>query len=304
MNQVRAAEALWRRRRPDLVVSLVPHYNRALKEALDLTWPGTPYVTVLTDIADHPPHFWIERMDQWVVCGSRRAVEQAREIGIREDRILRASGMILHPAFYAPLNIDRAAERVRLGLKPDLPTGLVLFGGEGSTEIVRIAQALNRADSGVQLILACGRNEAAAAGLRAIDRRIPMLIEGFTREIPLYMELSDFFIGKAGPGSISEALAKKLPVIVERNAKTMAHELYNTTWIEDQGVGIVIENFTRDIQAAVRELRAEENYAKYRERAAAMRNFAVFEIPGMLEGILEEGKASPWQPVMPARKSA
>ena len=36
--------------------------------------------------------------------------------------------------------------------------------------------------------------------------QIPMTVLGFTREIPLYMELSDFFIGKAGPGSISEAL--------------------------------------------------------------------------------------------------
>jgi hypothetical protein len=51
------------------------------------------------------------------------------------------------------------------------------------------------------------------------------------------MELSDFFIGKPGPGSISEALAKKLPVIVQRNAWTMAHELYNTRWVEELGAG-------------------------------------------------------------------
>ena len=31
------------------------------------------------------------------------------------------------------------AERVRRGLQPDLPTGLLLFGGEGSTEMVKIA---------------------------------------------------------------------------------------------------------------------------------------------------------------------
>ena len=30
---------------------------------------------MLTDIADYPPHFWIERQSQYVICGSRRAVQ-------------------------------------------------------------------------------------------------------------------------------------------------------------------------------------------------------------------------------------
>jgi hypothetical protein len=291
--QVKALEAYWRTQRPDLVVSLIPHYNRALKESLDLTWPDTPYVTLLTDIADYPPHFWIEQMDQWVICGSRKAAGQAREVGLPADRILLASGMILHPRFYAPLPIDRAAERIRLGLKPDVPVGLVLFGGEGCTEMARIARALNRTDSGVQLILICGKNRPLAGELRTMQHRIPMVVEGFTRDIPLYMELSDFFIGKPGPGSLSEALAKKLPVIVQRNAWTMAHELYNTEWIEELGAGIVIENFTREIGTAVKTLLAPGNYAGYRDRAAATRNLAVYEIPEMLSGILEAASVRP-----------
>jgi 1,2-diacylglycerol 3-beta-galactosyltransferase len=290
--QVKVLKAYWRSHRPDLVVSLIPHYNRALKEALDCSWPGTPYVTLLTDIADYPPHFWIEKMDQWVICGSRRAAEQALAIGLPENRVLRASGMILSPRFYAPLGIDRAAERVRRGLKPDVPIGLVLFGGEGSAEMPRIARALNRVDSGIQLILICGNNEAVANELRAMEHRIPMRVVGFTRDIPLYMEMSDFFIGKPGPGSISEALCKKLPVIVQRNAWTMAHEVYNTEWLEELGVGIIIENFTREIRAAVKTLLAPENHARYRERAAAINNRAVYEIPDMLSGIL--GEANEW----------
>jgi hypothetical protein len=285
--QVAVLQEYWRANRPDMVVSLIPHYNRALKEALDLAWPGTPYVTLLTDIADYPPHFWIEPMEQWLICGSDKATEQAREIGIPEARILRASGMILSPRFYEPLAIDRAAERQRRGLRPDLPTGLVLFGGEGSMEMLRIARALNRENAGVQLILICGKNDALAAELRGLDRRIPMFVEGFTREIPMYMELSDFMIGKPGPGSMSEALAKKLPVIVQRSPWTMAHERYNTEWIEQLGAGIVVKDFSRDLAGAVATLLEPNNYARYRSRAAANRNQAVFEIPEMLSNILE-----------------
>jgi 1,2-diacylglycerol 3-beta-galactosyltransferase len=240
----------------------------------------------MTDIADYPPHFWIEPIDQHVICGSERAAQQAAELGIPPERILRTSGMILHPRYYAPMNLDRGAERARLGLEPDRPTGLVLFGGEGSGEMLNVAQALNRPETGVQLILLCGRNEEGVQDLRALEHRIPMFIEGFTRDVPAYMEISDFFIGKPGPGCISEALAKHLPVIVQRNAWTMAHERYNTQWIEEQGVGIAVKSFTREIRAAVEHLLAPENYEGFRNRAAALQNRAVFEIPELLERIL------------------
>jgi Glycosyltransferase family 28 C-terminal domain/Monogalactosyldiacylglycerol (MGDG) synthase len=292
-SQVRVLAEYWKANRPDLVVSVIPHYNRSLKESLDRVWPGTPYVTILTDIADYPPHFWIERMDQWVICGSDKAVEQARRIGIRNDRIRQVSGMILNPAFYRPLNVDRAAERLRRGLQANVPTGLVLFGGEGSREMLRICRALDGTDQQLQLIMLCGKNEALAAQLRGMRLRIPMFVEGFTREIPLYMELSDFFIGKPGPGSISEALAKKLPVIVQRNLWTMAHERYNCEWVESLGAGIVVKSFARQLRGAIGKLLAPENYAAYRQRAASIHNRAVYEIPDILQEILGEVNGSP-----------
>jgi hypothetical protein len=79
-----------------------------------------------------------------------------------------------------------------------------------------------------------------------METRNPMLVEGFTSEIPYYMALSDFFIGKPGPGSISEALAMKLPVIVERNSWTMPQERYNAEWVLEKQVGIVLHSFPPD----------------------------------------------------------
>jgi 1,2-diacylglycerol 3-beta-galactosyltransferase len=113
-----------------------------------------------------------------------------------------------------------------------------------------------------------------------------MFIEGFTREVPFYMELADFFIGKPGPGSISEALAKRLPVIVQRNAWTLAHERYNADWVEEQGTGLVVKDFAAGIGAAVETLLQPENYVRFRERVAGGRNTAVFEIPDILDRIM------------------
>lgn len=290
--QVRVLERHWSESRPDLVVSLIPHYNRAFKEALDLACPGVPLVTILTDIADYPPHFWIEPQEQYVICGSGQAAAQALSLGLPEARILRVSGMILNPEFYAPLPLDRDAELARLGLRPGAPTALVTFGGQGSMDLVKVARTLNDSDLEVQLILLCGRHEAAARQVRGLAPRMPMFVEGFTDRVPHYMALADFFIGKAGPGSISEALAMRLPVIVERNVWTLAHERYNADWIQEHQVGIVVNSFSK-IAGAVRQLLQPERYERCRHRAAAMRNFAVFEIPELLDEILSRDFAAP-----------
>jgi len=282
---VRVLRDFWLQSRPDMAVSLVPNFNRALGLSLQAALPGTPLVTILTDIADYPPHFWIERQQQYLICGSDRAAQQARGLGHQDRFIFRASGMILNPRFYEPVSVDRRAERQRLGLDPELPTGLVLFGGEGSMAMLEIARRLQSAARPLQLILICGRNAKLASRLRAMPSRIPMFVEGFTREVPYYMRLADFFIGKPGPGSISEAIAMQLPMIVERNAWTLPQERYNTEWVREQQVGLVLRNF-RQIGRAVEELLQPETYSRMRANAAAQQNRAVFEIPDILETIL------------------
>lgn len=272
-------ERHWIETKPDLVVSLVPNFNRALFESLQKASPRTPYVTILTDFADFPPHFWMEKQAQFMICGTDRAVEQARGMGYENGRLFQASGMILRPNFYAPVNMDRAAERKKLGFDPARPVGLVLFGGHGSKAMREIARSLRD----TQLILICGKNAKLADKLRRMTGGAPRFVEGFTSEIPYYMRLADFFIGKPGPGSISEAIAMKLPVILERNIFTLPQERYNTEWVRERGVGIVLRNF-REIGGAVKEMLG--SLAEYRGRVEKIENRAVFEITDMLERIL------------------
>jgi 1,2-diacylglycerol 3-beta-galactosyltransferase len=274
-----------------MVVSLVPNFNRSLFLSLKKVCPAAPLVTVLTDLADYPPHFWIERQDQYLVCGSWKAEEQARAQGYTEDRIFRTSGMILHPRFYEPFQGDRAEERRRLGLDPDRITGLVMFGGEGAGVMQDIVERLDASPLDVQLILICGRNEALAARLRARSGRVKTFVEGFTTEIPYYMRLADFFVGKPGPGSISEALAMGLPVIVQSNAWTLPQERYNTAWVRETETGMVVHSF-REITEAVAQLTEPATLARYRANAGAVKNRAVFEIPEILEQILARPAAS------------
>lgn len=285
-KQVRMLKEFWAKHPTDLVVSIVPNFNRSLYQSAQAALPGVPMVTVLTDIADYPPHFWIEeKQDQYFICGSDKAVSQALAMGHPKEKVFRASGMILNPMFYEmkPLSAEeRAGARAKLGFDSGKPVGLVLFGGQGAAVMEEIARSLD----GRQLIAICGKNEILAQRLRAMQRSAPMFVEGFTSEMARYMQLADYFIGKPGPGSISEAAAMQLPIIVERNSWTLPQERYNAEWVTEQGVGIVLPNF-RGVAGAVDQMLEPATYARFRTALSKLDNRAVFEIPGILETILK-----------------
>jgi 1,2-diacylglycerol 3-beta-galactosyltransferase len=134
----------------------------------------------------------------------------------------------------------------------------------------------------VQLILMCGKNASLAEKLRARTHAARHFVEGFTSEIPYYMSLADFFIGKPGPGSISEAVTMKLPVIVQRNFLTLPQERYNADWVLERGVGQVVGSF-QGVREAVGVLLGSLD--EYRARVGKIENRAVFEILDILEKI-------------------
>jgi 1,2-diacylglycerol 3-beta-galactosyltransferase len=288
---VKALRAYWSQHPADLVLSVIPHFNREIGDSLrppatKTPTTKTPFVTLITDLADYPPHFWIERESEFIIAGTARARQQALTMGHAADHIFQTSGMILKPKFYEKTIVDRVAESKKLGLEPDCPTGIVLFGGHGSQVMIDITKKLNQAGSGVQLILICGHNQKLAAKLRELQTKKPIAVVGFAQNVEYYMALADFFIGKPGPGSISEALQFHLPVIVECNSKTLPQERYNAEWVTENGYGIVVPTFKK-IAPAVELLLQSSTFDQFRQKANEYSNRALHEVPAILEQCAE-----------------
>jgi 1,2-diacylglycerol 3-beta-galactosyltransferase len=281
-------ENYWRANPADLLVSVIPHFNRQICESWTKVYPERPFVTIITDLADFPPHFWIEPIqEQYVIAGTEKAAEQARAIGHDDSHVFQTSGMILRPDFYAEDNSDPVELRKQMGLQPDQATAMVLFGGHGSKVMLDITERLDAAGLPVQLILICGRNETLAAKLRSRQWKMSVHIIGFTKEVHRLMRAADFLIGKPGPGSIAEAMVRKLPVLIECNAWTMPQERYNAEWVKEKGVGIVLKSF-KDVASGVRQMLDPEAFAEFRKNVAAQNNRAIFEIPDILATLLGE----------------
>jgi 1,2-diacylglycerol 3-beta-galactosyltransferase len=295
---VNLLEKFWREKPADLLISLIPHFNRQICESWTKVYPGRPFVTIITDLADFPPRFWIEPLkDQYVIAGTEKAAEQARAMGHDDAHIFRASGMILRPDFYAEDNSDPMALRREMGLREGLATAIVLFGGHGSKVMFEITERLDAAGLPLQLILICGRNEELATRLRARQWKMPTHVIGFTKEVHKLMRAADFMIGKPGPGSIAEATVRKLPVLIECNAWTLPQERYNAEWVKEKGVGIVLKSF-EDVADGVKRMLDLATLAEFRKNVAAQKNRAVFEIPEFLATLLGESVAEP-KPVTP-----
>ena len=100
------------------------------------------------------------------------------------------------------------------------------------------------------------------------------------------MRVADFLIGKPGPGSVAEAMVRRLPVILECNAWTLPQERYNALWVKEKRVGMVLKNFG-EIVRGVKQLLEPGRLVELRRNTEKLNNRAVFEIPDMLERILE-----------------
>jgi hypothetical protein len=289
---VNLLENYWRENPADLLVSVIPHFNSQICESWTMVYPERPFVTLITDLADFPPRFWIEPIkEQFVIVGTEKAAEQARVMGHDDGHVFRTSGMIVRPDFYAEDDCDPVGLRKQMGLQPDQATAMVLFGGHGSKVMLDITERLDAAGLPVQLILICGRNEKLAAKLRSRQWKMPVHIIGFTKEVHRLMRAADFLIGKPGPGSIAEAMVRKLPVLIECNAWTLPQERYNAQWVKENGVGIVLESF-KDVVSGVQDMLQPARLAEFRKNVATQKNRAIFEIPEIFAVLLGEKPGS------------
>ena len=79
-----------------------------------------------------------------------------------------------------------------------------------------------------------------------------------------------------------------LPVIIERNHWTLPQERFNADWVEEQKVGISLRKFRTQVVDAVRRMLDPVERCEFIKNVAQQQNRAVFEIPEILDRILQQ----------------
>jgi 1,2-diacylglycerol 3-beta-galactosyltransferase len=269
---VRFCEPLYRERlrdlfldyRPDVIVSVHPLLNHAaLRARDDAHMQHVPVVTVITDLGKVHESWLVPEADA-VVVPAREVYQRALSRGVRPAR-LRLLGHPIHPKF-DDVTGSKADLRAQLELSPATPAVMLMAGGEGGGKLFSTALALARARLPIELVVVCGRNENLEQKLGELSATLPtpMQVLGFTDKIPEYFRAVDLLVTKAGPGTLAEANAAQLPIIVYDYVP--GQERGNVDFVRHNGLGLIALQGASKVVAAVRTLiSAPERLAAIRE---------------------------------------
>lgn len=280
---LRQLESYWRAEKPDLVISVIPLLNTLLSRSLQST--RIPFMVVMTDLKEPQKFTWLPGDNTTtIVCGTHESYDDAIKKPHPPSLVHETSGLPVNPAFYDQNEIHIAESRMGEGLQSDLPTGCMLYGGSGSRRMVDLAKALISLEEPFQMIFLCGRHEKTAEAIRNLKLPYPHLILGYTKEMSYYMKISDFFIGKPGPGSLNEALVMELPVLLDCK-KLLLQERYNIQWIEQKQIGTSFRS-RKEFQKGIRHMLDSGNRDEMVKRISNLNNRAIFTIPSIVEEVL------------------
>ncbi len=255
---VRFCEPLYRERlrdlfiayQPDVIVSVHPLLNHAaLRARADARMQHVPVVTVITDLGKVHESWLVAEADA-VVVPAREVYARALSRGVPPGR-LRLLGHPISPRFD---NVTGTKTELRreLGLPEDKLMVMLMAGGEGGGKLLSTTLALARARLPVELVVVCGRNEHMRQKLEELGKTLPtpMHVLGFTDKIPEYFRAVDLLVTKAGPGSLAEANAAQLPVVVYDYVP--GQERGNVDFVRQNGLGAVAIHSSAEVVEAVR----------------------------------------------------
>lgn len=173
-------------------------------------WEEVPTVGVLTDYELHP--IWLARVPN-VLCVPKRLLRQNQleRIQWKTGLELCETGLPIRQEFYEPVSMEEA--RLQLGLDLERPVVLIMGGGTGLGPLEHLVKELSPLEH-IQFVVLTGSNRSLYNRLEYRYACSHIRIEGFRDDIPLWMSAADLLVTKPGGVTISEAIAKRLPMFL------------------------------------------------------------------------------------------
>lgn len=281
--------------KPDVIVSVHPLLNHITIRALKDVDFHIPFVTVVTDLVT-AHNSWFARGADAYILPTEYAREVALKQGIEPGRV-HILGMPIDPKFTQTLESKQELRR-KLGLQPGLPVVLLVGGGEGAMGLRSAVHAISHARLPVQLLIITGRNKHLYVQLQRerSSLHIPARVFGFVQNMHEMMHASDVIVTKAGPGTICEALACNLPIIL--SGYVPGQEEGNVAYVEQNKVGILAYDSVELINILRRLVKpGSELFRQEQENARRIsRPRASFDIANFILNLLPPaGAPGAWQ---------
>lgn len=198
----------------------------------------TTTIGIITDYTIHPywenvPHI------EYIVTASELLDHRSIKRGIMADRLL-PFGIPIHPKFNQALSRQQAC--AELGIADDRPTILMMGGSMGYSNNKKLVRSLSAVGMDFQLLIVCGNNKRQYREITSLmeSYKGPCTLYpyGFVDNVEVMMSAADCILTKPGGLTVSEALAKNLPMLLVNPIP--GHEERNVEFLLNNGMASLV----------------------------------------------------------------
>ncbi|MCX8157423.1 MAG: undecaprenyldiphospho-muramoylpentapeptide beta-N-acetylglucosaminyltransferase [Verrucomicrobiae bacterium] len=180
---------------------------------------------------------WLARFVQQAFVGFPSTVTR-----LKHPRVVH-TGTPVRPQFQP---MEPAAARRALGLRPEVPTLLVMGGSQGARPInelvLRDLDALQKALPGWQFVHLTGQRDEERVRQAYAARQLPALVRAFFSEMELALGAATLAISRAGASSLAEFAAMRVPaILIPYPAAADNHQYHNARALAEAGAAVLLE---------------------------------------------------------------
>ena len=211
---------------------------------------NTLIFNIITDYAAHAAYI-NDNVDAYIVANDDM-VHQLREQYNVDGTIIHPLGIPIYETFYR--KEDPVVMREKLGLNPYKKTVLMMAGSFGVANIFEIYKNLNKNPGDYQLVVVTGKNEKLFTDFQTIVKngyiptkkgnnikvKIPTKLCYFVDNIEDYMSAGDIIITKPGGLTVSESMAKEIPMAIFRSYD--GQEKDNAEYLKRHNLAVILKD--------------------------------------------------------------
>ena len=191
---------------------------------------SAPTFGIVTDYTLHP--FWNETNIDYYVIPNEFLNYQTVIKGIPQEKIL-PFGIPITSKFGK--KIDKKLAKELVGIE-DKPTILMMSGSMGYGNLYKQLEAICNLPYDFQIVTVCGNNKSLKNKIDKSTFPKKVYNIGFTDKVDLYMDACEIIITKPGGLTVSEALAKRIPMILTNPIP--GHEYRNREFLVNMGAAM------------------------------------------------------------------
>ena len=204
---------------------------------------------IITDYAAHAAYI-NDNVDAYIVANDDMVQQLREQYGV-DGTIIYPLGIPIYETFYR--KEDPTVMREKLGLNPYKKTVLMMAGSFGVANILDIYKNLNKNPGDYQLVVVTGKNENLFSEFQTIVKngfipskkgnnikvKIPTKLCYFVDNIEDYMSAGDVIVTKPGGLTVSESMAKEIPMAIFRSYD--GQEKDNAEYLQRHNLAIILK---------------------------------------------------------------